>query len=155
MCNCVKAAIILVFFFCTLSPRIIILLIELKFSTLLYFFFKVIRTYTSRIQQTLDILFLGEGREFMTSTDMVSQDSADCTLIAWDFTTTAKVSNQIFHERYTCPSLALHPQEDSFVAQTNGNYIALFSAQRPYRMNKMKRFEGHKVSLFNCCSGTV
>ncbi|XP_022528346.2 WD repeat-containing protein 25 isoform X1 [Astyanax mexicanus] len=106
---------------------------------------QVIRTYTSRIQQTLDILFLGEGREFMTSTDMVSQDSADRTLIAWDFTTTAKVSNQIFHERYTCPSLALHPQEDSFVAQTNGNYIALFSAQRPYRMNKMKRFEGHKV----------
>uniref|UniRef100_A0A3B1JJU5 WD repeat domain 25 n=1 Tax=Astyanax mexicanus TaxID=7994 RepID=A0A3B1JJU5_ASTMX len=51
----------------------------------------------------------------------------------------------ILQERYTCPSLALHPQEDSFVAQTNGNYIALFSAQRPYRMNKMKRFEGHKV----------
>ncbi|XP_072545960.1 WD repeat-containing protein 25 [Salminus brasiliensis] len=106
---------------------------------------QVIRTYKAGIQQTLDILFLGEGKEFMTSSDMVSQDSADRTLIAWDFTTTAKVSNQIFHERYTCPSLALHPLEDVFVAQTNGNYIALFSAQKPYRMNKMKRFEGHKV----------
>ncbi|XP_056401197.1 WD repeat-containing protein 25 isoform X3 [Hyla sarda] len=51
-------------------------------------------------------------------------------------------------ERYTCPSLALHPKESVFAAQTNGNYIALFSAQRPYKMNKKRRFEGHKVEGF-------
>ncbi|KAK1793449.1 hypothetical protein P4O66_011821 [Electrophorus voltai] len=106
---------------------------------------KVIKVYRAGIQQTLDILFLGEGKELVTSSDAVSRDSADRTLIAWDFVTTAKISNQIFHERYTCPSLALHPQEDCFVAQTNGNYIALFSTQKPYKMNKRKRFEGHKV----------
>ncbi|XP_028829625.1 WD repeat-containing protein 25 [Denticeps clupeoides] len=106
---------------------------------------KLVRAYKADIQQTLDILFLSGGKEFITSSDMVSRDSADLTLIAWDFETTAKVSNQIFHERYTCPSLALHPQEETFVAQTNGNYVALFSAQRPYRMNKRRRFEGHKV----------
>ncbi|MCI4382917.1 hypothetical protein PGIGA_G00020310 [Pangasianodon gigas] len=106
---------------------------------------KMVRVYKAGIQQTLDILFLGDGKEFVTSSDVVSRDSADRTLIAWDFVTTAKISNQIFHERYTCPSLAMHPQEDSFVAQTNGNYIALFSAQKPYRMNKRKRYEGHKV----------
>lgn len=48
-------------------------------------------------------------------------------------------------ERYTCPSLALHPLEEFFVAQTNGNYMAVFSSQRPYRMNKRRRYEGHKV----------
>lgn len=53
-------------------------------------------------------------------------------------------------ERYTCPSLALHPLEDSFVAQTNGDYMAVFSSQRPYRMNKRRRYEGHKVSN-DCC----
>ncbi|XP_058255632.1 WD repeat-containing protein 25 [Hemibagrus wyckioides] len=106
---------------------------------------KMVRVYKAGIQQTLDILFLGEGKEFVSSSDVVSRDSADRTLIAWDFLTSAKISNQIFHERYTCPSLAMHPQEDSFVAQTNGNYIALFSTQKPYRMNKTKRYEGHKV----------
>lgn len=45
----------------------------------------------------------------------------------------------------------MHPQEDSFVAQTNGNYIALFSSQKPYRMNKRKRYEGHKVTKFCAC----
>ncbi|TSO67452.1 WD repeat-containing protein 25 [Bagarius yarrelli] len=106
---------------------------------------KVVRIYKAGIQQTLDILFLGEGKEFVSSSDVVSRDSADRTLIAWDFQTAAKISNQIFHERYTCPSLAMHPQKDFFAAQTNGNYIAIFSSQRPYRMNKKKRYEGHKV----------
>ncbi|XP_061599644.1 WD repeat-containing protein 25 [Cololabis saira] len=106
---------------------------------------KVVKVYKAGIQQTLDILFLKGGEEFITSSDSVSRDSADRTLIAWDFQTTAKVSNQIYHERYTCPSLALHPLEESFVVQSNGNYLALFSSQRPYRMNKRRRFEGHKV----------
>uniref|UniRef100_A0A8C3NY78 WD repeat domain 25 n=1 Tax=Cyanoderma ruficeps TaxID=181631 RepID=A0A8C3NY78_9PASS len=109
---------------------------------------KVLRVYKAAVQQTLDILFLPEGREFLTSTDAVSRDSADRTVIAWDFQSAAKISNQIFHERYTCPSLTLHPKEPVFVAQTNGNYMALFSAQRPYRINKKKRYEGHKVEGF-------
>lgn len=59
----------------------------------------MVRVYKAGIQQTLDILFLGEGKEFVTSSDVVSRDSADRTLIAWDFVTTAKISNQIFHVR--------------------------------------------------------
>lgn len=50
-----------------------------------------------------------------------------------------------FQERYTCPSLALHPREPVFLAQTNGNYLALFSAVWPYRMSRRRRYEGHKV----------
>ncbi|XP_074547527.1 WD repeat-containing protein 25 [Halichoeres trimaculatus] len=106
---------------------------------------KVVKVYKAGIQQTLDILFLRGGVDFITSSDCVSRDSADRTLIAWDFETTAKVSNQIYHERYTCPSLALHPLDESFVAQTNGNYMAVFSSQQPYRMNKRRQYEGHKV----------
>uniref|UniRef100_A0A8C4VSF1 WD repeat domain 25 n=1 Tax=Gopherus evgoodei TaxID=1825980 RepID=A0A8C4VSF1_9SAUR len=110
--------------------------------------FKVIKVYKAAVQQTLDVLFLPEGKEFLTSTDAVSRDSADRTIIAWDFDSAANISNQIFHERYTCPSLTLHPREPAFVAQTNGNYMALFSTQRPYRINKKKRYEGHKVEGF-------
>ncbi|XP_075047999.1 WD repeat-containing protein 25 [Mixophyes fleayi] len=110
---------------------------------------KVIRQYKAAVQQHFDFLFLPGGNEFVSTTDSVSRDSADRTIIAWDFATAAKISNQIFHERYTCPSLALHPKDRVFVAQTNGNYIALFSTQRPYTMNKKKRFEGHKVEGFS------
>uniref|UniRef100_A0AAV2JEJ6 WD repeat domain 25 n=1 Tax=Knipowitschia caucasica TaxID=637954 RepID=A0AAV2JEJ6_KNICA len=109
---------------------------------------KVVREYKAAVQQALDVLFLRGGQELVSSSDCVSRDSADRTLIAWDYATTARLSNQIYQERYTCPSLALHPVEDSFVAQTNGNYMALFSCQRPYRMNKRRRYEGHKVEGF-------
>ncbi|XP_038632777.1 WD repeat-containing protein 25 [Scyliorhinus canicula] len=106
---------------------------------------QIVNEYNAGIQQTLDILFLPGGKEFLTSTDAVSRDSADRTIIAWDFQTSAKISNQIFHERYTIPCLTVHPKESFFLAQTNGNYMVLFSTQRPYRMNKRKRYEGHKV----------
>ncbi|XP_066244098.1 WD repeat-containing protein 25 [Saccopteryx leptura] len=106
---------------------------------------KVVRSYKATVQQTLDILFLREGSEFLSSTDASSRDSADRTIIAWDFRSSASISNQIFHERYTCPSLALHPREPVFLAQTNGNYLALFSAVWPYRMSRRRRYEGHKV----------
>nr|XP_033807437.1 WD repeat-containing protein 25 isoform X2 [Geotrypetes seraphini] len=51
-------------------------------------------------------------------------------------------------ERYTCPCLTLHPKDSTFVAQTNGNYMALFSTQWPYKINKKKRYEEHKVEGF-------
>ncbi|XP_061650947.1 uncharacterized protein wdr25 isoform X3 [Phyllopteryx taeniolatus] len=60
---------------------------------------KVVKVYKAAIQQTLDILFLRGGLDVITSSDCVSRDSADRTLIAWDFHTTAKVSNQIYHGR--------------------------------------------------------
>uniref|UniRef100_A0A8C7PIV5 Uncharacterized protein n=1 Tax=Oncorhynchus mykiss TaxID=8022 RepID=A0A8C7PIV5_ONCMY len=93
------------------------------------------RVYRAGILQTLAILFLTGSREFVTSSDSVSQDSAERTLIAWDFQTIAKVSKQIYHELYMCPSLYL--KEDSFVAHTNDNYMAL-----------LRRYEGHKVIPF-------
>lgn len=49
-------------------------------------------------------------------------------------------------ERYSCTRLKLHPTSGHFLAQSHGNYIALFSVNRPFKMNKAKRFEGHKVS---------
>uniref|UniRef100_A0A2K6GU89 WD repeat domain 25 n=2 Tax=Propithecus coquereli TaxID=379532 RepID=A0A2K6GU89_PROCO len=110
---------------------------------------KVVRRYKATIQQTLDILFLGEGCEFLSSTDASTRDSADRTIIAWDFRTSARISNQIYHERYTCPSLAAHPQEPVFLAQSNGNYVALFSAVWPYRMSRRRRYAGHKVEGYS------
>lgn len=60
---------------------------------------QVVRSYKATVQQTLDILFLQEGSEFLSSTDASSRDSADRTIIAWDFRSAAKISNQIFHVR--------------------------------------------------------
>lgn len=55
---------------------------------------------------------------------------------------------QVYVEAFTCPCVRFHPFEQSFVAQSNGDYIAIFSASPPFKMNKYKRYESHGVSGF-------
>uniref|UniRef100_UPI00358E6EF4 WD repeat-containing protein 25 isoform X2 n=1 Tax=Myxine glutinosa TaxID=7769 RepID=UPI00358E6EF4 len=108
-------------------------------------FSPVIKAWDRRAGKVIDLLFLSGGDEFLASTDAVSRDSADRTIMAWDLGSAARLSNQIFHERYTCPCLCLNPCKPTFAVQTNGNYIALFSSHRPYCMDGTRRLEGHKV----------
>lgn len=108
-----------------------------------------IMKYKSTCGQILDIVFLPGGRAFLCSSEIVSRDSSDRTLMAWDWRSGALLSNQIYHERYTCPCLRVDPLGQYFIAQTNGNYIAIFSTIHPYKMNKKKRYEGHKVSGYS------
>lgn len=51
-------------------------------------------------------------------------------------------------EAYTCPCIRCHPFDPYFVAQSNGNYIAIFTSTPPFRLDKYKRYEGHGVSGF-------
>ncbi|KAF8774775.1 WD repeat-containing protein 25 [Argiope bruennichi] len=105
-----------------------------------------VRTFLSKCEEVLDIAFLNKN-EFVCSTNVVSHDSADRTIMVWDFNSGAIMSNQIFLERYTCPSLKINPFDSSFIAQTNGDYIASFSSRRPYKRKK-NTYIGHKVSGF-------
>lgn len=52
---------------------------------------------------------------------------------------------QVYSEAYTCPCVRYHPYETCFVAQSNANYIAIFSARPPFKLDKYKRYEGHGV----------
>lgn len=95
--------------------------------------------------QVLDFNFLPNSNELVCCGDNVSRDSCDRNLSVWDFKSGAILSNEIYHERYSCVKIKLDPLRKQFVAQTNGSYIAIFSAKHPYRMNHFKRYEAHKV----------
>ncbi|RDX97467.1 WD repeat-containing protein 25, partial [Mucuna pruriens] len=56
--------------------------------------------------------------------------------------------NQVYAEAYTCPCVRRHPFDSIFVAQSNGNYVAIFTTTPPYRLNKYMRYESHAVSGF-------
>ncbi|XP_050404910.1 WD repeat-containing protein 25 isoform X1 [Patella vulgata] len=103
-------------------------------------------TYKDKLGQIQDLLFSHNGETVFSCSDVVTQNSSDKNIMAWDFKTTSILSNQIYEERYTCNRLKLHPQDaNSFLAQSQGGYIAIFSTNRPFKMNKSKRFEGHKL----------
>ncbi|XP_038078408.1 WD repeat-containing protein 25-like isoform X2 [Patiria miniata] len=105
--------------------------------------------YRGKLGQILDVEFLPDCQEFASSCDVVSRDSANKTIMVWDLRTTAAVSNQLYHEKYTCPCLRAHPSDRVFVAQSTANYIALFSTVRPYKLNKFKRYEGHQLEGYH------
>ncbi|XP_064602570.1 WD repeat-containing protein 25-like [Liolophura sinensis] len=102
-------------------------------------------THKDRFGQVQDVIVSRDGSQVFGSCDLVSKDSADRNILAWDFNSTVVLSNQIFQERYVCTRLKQHPTEDTFLAQTHGNYIAVFSINRPYKLDKYRRFEGHKM----------
>ncbi|KAB5521568.1 hypothetical protein DKX38_025887 [Salix brachista] len=75
-------------------------------------------------------------------------------LTFWDAWSEAKAPSQVpyplpvYVEAYTCPSVRCHPFEPCFVAQSNANYIAIFSSSPPFRLDKYRRYESHGVSGF-------
>lgn len=105
--------------------------------------------YKGQLGQVQDLAFSADGQELFSSSDMVTRDSADRSIMAWDLRTGVILSNQIFQERYTVTRLCLHPTTPQFLAQTQAGYVAVFSTQRPYKMNRNKRFEGHKSAGYN------
>ena len=96
--------------------------------------------------RVLDVAFLRpDGREVVASSDIVRRNATSQTVVVWDVASTAVLSNQVYQEPYTCPCIRAHPTDSTFLVQSNADYIILFSSSRPYKLNKYKRFEGHRV----------
>ncbi|KAJ4976250.1 hypothetical protein NE237_001356 [Protea cynaroides] len=46
------------------------------------------------------------------------------------------------------PVVRYHPFDSFFVAQSSGNYIAIFSSKPPFKLDKFRRYESYGVSGF-------
>ena len=92
----------------------------------------------------------GSGADsFVASSDIVRKNSFSQAVNVWDVGSGVTLTQQLYFEPFTCPCLRLHPGGEEFMAQSNGNYIVLFSAKKPFKWNKRKRFQGHYVSGFD------
>ncbi|KAJ7523739.1 hypothetical protein O6H91_18G061000 [Diphasiastrum complanatum] len=109
---------------------------------------KVVREYFKSLGQIMDVDFSKDGKRFASTSDIAKRNASDKTIVIWDYYNQVTLSNQVYMEPYTCPSVRFHPYEDCFIAQSNAGYIAAFSARPPFKLNKHKRFEGHQVSGF-------
>ncbi|XP_030445779.2 uncharacterized protein LOC115668472 [Syzygium oleosum] len=104
--------------------------------------------YIRQLGPILDLEFSLDGKQFISSSDVSFSNISENAIIVWDVSRQVPLSNQIYGEAYTCTCIRHHPTEPCFVAQSNGNYIALFSSNPPFRLDKYKRYEGHGVSGF-------
>ncbi|CAJ0638393.1 19065_t:CDS:2 [Entrophospora sp. SA101] len=93
-----------------------------------------------------DLEFFPDGNKLLTCSDYVVKNAADKNIIVWDFDSMTSISNQIYQEAFSCTALRIHPLQNHFVAQSNGNYIAIFGIEKPWKLEKRKRFESHHVN---------
>ena len=121
---------------------------------------KSLSSYLGAGGQILDITLINAGKELIASSDIVRKNAACQMLLVWDYSSGIAKSRQIYCEPYTCPCVRSHPYDDVFMAQSNANYIVIFSSKPPYRMNKHKRYDHHIVNGYKtqfdvCCNGTA
>ncbi|XP_048235338.1 WD repeat-containing protein 25 isoform X2 [Ricinus communis] len=109
---------------------------------------KVVHEYIRGLGPILDLEFSNDCKNFISSSDVSGSNVSENSIIVWDISRQVPLSNQVYVEAYTCTCIRRHPFDPSFVAQSNGNYIAIFSFSPPFRLDKYKRFENHGVSGF-------
>ncbi|CAL0328904.1 unnamed protein product [Lupinus luteus] len=109
---------------------------------------KVVHNYNRNLGPVLDVEFTMNGKQFISSSDVSGSNVSENSIIVWDVSRQVPLSNQVYVEAYTCPCVRRHPFDPVFVAQSNGNYLAIFTTTPPYRLNKYKRYESHGVSGF-------
>ncbi|KAM0938740.1 putative transcription factor WD40-like family [Dioscorea sansibarensis] len=106
---------------------------------------KVVQNYLKDLGPILDIEFSSDGKQFISSSDTTLSNISENAIIVWDVSRQVPLSNQVYTEAYTCPCIKYHPTDACFVAQSNGNYVAIFSSHPPFKLDRYKRFENHGV----------
>lgn len=109
---------------------------------------KVAHQYVRGLGSILDVEFINGASQFISSSDVSKGNVTENSIMVWDVSRQVPLSNQVYAEAYTCPSIKCHTSEQYFVAQSNGNYIAIFSAKAPFKLDKYRRYESHGVSGF-------
>ncbi|XP_030929933.1 WD repeat-containing protein 25 [Quercus lobata] len=109
---------------------------------------KVVHDYIRSLGSILDVEFSINGKQFISSSDVSRSNVSENSIIVWDVSRQVPLSNQVYVEAYTCPCVRRHPFDPFFVAQSNANYIAIFSSSPPFKLDKYKRYENHGVSGF-------
>ncbi|CAG8545252.1 33301_t:CDS:2 [Gigaspora margarita] len=107
---------------------------------------KVIKETRKFMGSVNDIEFFPNGNNILTCSDYVVRNASDKNIMVWEIDSMTAISNQIYQEAFSCTALRFHPFRKHFVAQSNGNYIAIFGSEKPWKLDKRKRFEGHLVN---------
>ena len=111
---------------------------------------KVTKVFKGAGGKILDAAFLPPSKDaFIASSDIVRKNAFSQAINVWDIASGVTLTHQLYFEPFTCPCLKVHGERGDLLAQSNGNYIVIFAPEKPFKLNKHKRFEGHFVSGFD------
>eukprot|EP00761_Pharyngomonas_kirbyi_P004726 gb/GECH01004731.1/.p1 GENE.gb/GECH01004731.1/~~gb/GECH01004731.1/.p1 ORF type:complete len:593 (+),score=109.36 gb/GECH01004731.1/:1-1779(+) len=102
-----------------------------------------VQVYDQHLGPVNTITFLDNGRRFVTSSD-------DKTLRVWEYGIPVVIKYIAEPHMHSMPSIAVHPNNKWFAAQSLDNQILVYGARDKFRLNSKKRFVGHMVAGFAC-----
>ncbi len=103
----------------------------------------ITQIYDQHLGSVNSLLFLDEGRRFVSSAD-------DKSLRIWEWGIPIVIKYISESHMHSMPSLAMHPTDNYFVAQSLDNQVLVYSSKERYKHHKKKRFSGHMVAGYAC-----
>uniref|UniRef100_A0A7S3UD02 Pre-mRNA-processing factor 17 n=1 Tax=Picocystis salinarum TaxID=88271 RepID=A0A7S3UD02_9CHLO len=102
-----------------------------------------IQQYTEHMGAVNTITFIDDNRRFVTSSD-------DKTVRVWEYGIPVQIKYIAEPDMHSMPSVAVHPNQKWFVAQSLDNTVVTYSTKDRFRMNRKKTFKGHRNSGYAC-----
>lgn len=103
----------------------------------------IVQEYDQHLAAVNSVTFIDEGRRFVTSSD-------DKTLRAWEYGIPVVIKYIADPAMQSMPSIAVHPNNQWFAAQSMDNQIMIYGCKERIRLNSKKRFTGHSNAGYAC-----
>jgi pre-mRNA-processing factor 17 len=104
------------------------------------------QTYNEHLGPVNSVNFVDHNRRFVSSSD-------DKKVFVWEYGIPVVIKHISEPEMHSMPYIAVHPNGKFFVGQSQDNQCLVYSAINRFKLNKKKRFLGHKNAGFACQIG--
>eukprot|EP00850_Spirogloea_muscicola_P021149 SM000238S08050 [mRNA] locus=s238:15186:16717:- [translate_table: standard] len=105
-----------------------------------------VKSFGGAMGQIMDVDLRPDGQSFVSAANVTKRSMMDQTIVVWDWHKGIRMSEQVYMEGCTCVCARYHPYQEVFVAQSTADYVAIFSAKAPFKLDKYRRYESHKAS---------
>eukprot|EP00850_Spirogloea_muscicola_P016348 SM000132S26863 [mRNA] locus=s132:97682:99316:+ [translate_table: standard] len=105
-----------------------------------------VKSFGGAMGQIMDVDLRPDGQSFVSAANVTKRSMMDQTIVVWDWHKGIRMSEQVYMEGCTCVCVRYHPYREVFVAQSTADYVAIFSAKAPFKLDKYRRYESHKAS---------
>lgn len=104
---------------------------------------QVVQKYEEHLGAINTIQFIEDNKKFITTAD-------DKKIFVWEYGIPVVVKHISEPDMHAIPASAMHPNRKYFAGQSMDNRIAIYDCKGGFKLNRKKKFAGHKSSGYAC-----
>jgi len=102
---------------------------------------EVTQNYDEHLGPVNAVAFIDQNRRFVSTSD-------DKKIFIWEYGIPVVIKHISEPDMHSMPAVSVHPSGKYFVGQSMDNQLLVYSAINRFKLNKKKRFLGHKNAGF-------